>query len=73
MINSDKEVVAKAVTEAAVKDAGYESLDAAAAEKVAFVFMGHGTSHTCKGELQPDADHHADLGYNQCVHRHRGG
>ena len=34
VINSDKEVVAKAVTEAAVKDAGYESLDAAAAEKV---------------------------------------
>ena len=32
VINSDKEVVAKAVTEAAVKDAGYESLDAAAAE-----------------------------------------
>ena len=27
VINSDKEVVAKAVTEAAVKDAGYESLD----------------------------------------------
>ena len=32
----------------AVKEAGYDSLDAAAADKVAFVFMGHGTSHTAK-------------------------
>ena len=31
-----------------MKEAGYDSLDAAAADKVAFVFMGHGTSHTAK-------------------------
>ena len=47
-INSDKEAVAKAITAAAVKDAGYASLDDAAADKTAFVFMGHGTSHTAK-------------------------
>ena len=48
VINADKEAVAKAVTAAAVKEAGYDSAAAAAADKTAFVFMGHGTSHTAK-------------------------
>ena len=48
VINADKEAVAKAITAEAVKMAGYDSLDAAAADKTAFVFMGHGTSHTAK-------------------------
>jgi len=48
VVNTDKGVVAKAITAEAVKAAGYESLEAAEADGVAFVFMGHGTSHTAK-------------------------
>jgi cobalamin biosynthesis Co2+ chelatase CbiK len=44
-VNTDKENVAVAITNAAMKAAGYDSLEAAAADGVAFVFMGHGTSH----------------------------
>ncbi len=46
VINADKAVVAEAVAEAAYTDAGYASMDAAAEDRVAFVFLGHGTSHT---------------------------
>ena len=45
-INEDKAAVAQAVTDAAVKSAGYDSMEAAAEDGTAFVFMGHGTSHT---------------------------
>ena len=31
-------------------------MEAAAEDGAAFVFMGHGTSHTAKVYLQPDAD-----------------
>lgn len=48
VINADKATVAKAVAEAACKDAGAASLDAAAADGTAFVFMGHGTAHVAK-------------------------
>lgn len=48
VLNEDKEAVAKAVTDEAVKTAGYESIDAAKEDGAAFVFMGHGTSHTAK-------------------------
>ena len=48
VINADKEAVAKAITAEAVKTAGFDSLDAAAKDGTAFVFMGHGTSHTAK-------------------------
>jgi cobalamin biosynthesis Co2+ chelatase CbiK/predicted small secreted protein len=46
VINEDKESVATAITAEAVKISGYESLEAAAADGAAFVFMGHGTHHT---------------------------
>ena len=64
VINADKEAVAKAVTAAAVKDAGFDSLDAAAEEKVAFVFMGHGTSHTAKVSYSQMQTTMQTLGYD---------
>ena len=64
VINADKEAVAKAVTAAAVKDAGFDSLDAAAEEKVAFVFMGHGTSHTAKVSYSQMQTTMQTLGYS---------
>ena len=48
VINADKEAVAAAITAEAVKVAGYDDAAAAAADGTAFVFMGHGTSHTAK-------------------------
>ena len=47
-INADKKATAVAVAAAAVKGAGFDSMDAAAKADTAFVFMGHGTSHTAK-------------------------
>jgi len=47
-VNEDKAAVAEAVVAAAVKDGRYKSLEQAAEQGVAFVFMGHGTSHTAK-------------------------
>ena len=58
------EAVAKAVTADAVKEAGYDSLDAAAADGVAFVFMGHGTSHTAKVSYSQMQTTMGTLGYN---------
>ncbi len=46
VINADKESVAVAITAEAVSESGYDSLEAANADGVAFVFMGHGTHHT---------------------------
>ena len=47
-INANKKATAVAITAAAVKDAGFDTLEAADKAKTAFVFMGHGTSHTAK-------------------------
>ena len=64
VINDDKKAVAEAVTAAAVRDAGYESIEAAKADGVAFVFMGHGTSHTAKVSYSQMQTQMADLGYD---------
>ena len=63
VINADKEAAAKAVVAAAVKDAGAASLEELDAAGTAFVFMGHGTSHTAKvtySQMQAQMD---ALGY----------
>ena len=63
-VNSDKETVAKALTAEAVKDAGYDGLDAAKEDGTAFVFMGHGTSHTAKVSYSQMQTQMKDLGYD---------
>lgn len=63
MINEDKESVAIAVTDAAVADAGYESMEAAAEDGTAFVFLGHGTSHTAKVSYSQMQTQMNELGY----------
>lgn len=63
VINSDKEAVAKALTQAAIKDAGYDNLDMAKEEGVAFVFVGHGTSHTAKVSYSQMQSQMGELGY----------
>lgn len=64
VINTDKAVVAEAITTEAVKDAGYDSLDAAKEDGVAFVFMGHGTSHTAKVSYSQMQTQMGELGYD---------
>ena len=63
-INEDKEAVAKAITAEAVEVAKYESLDAAKEDGAAFVFMGHGTSHTAKVSYSQMQTQMNNLGYD---------
>lgn len=64
VINEDKAAVAEAVTAEAVATAGYDSLDAAKEDGVAFVFMGHGTSHTAKVSYSQMQTQMKELGYD---------
>ena len=64
VINADKAVVAEAITTEAVKDTGYDSLDAAKEDGVAFVFLGHGTSHTAKVSYSQMQTQMGELGYD---------
>ncbi len=63
VINADKKAVAEAVTAAAVSDAGFDSLKAAKEAKTAFVFLGHGTSHTAKVSYSQMQTQMEELGY----------
>ena len=64
VINEDKKAVAKAVTAEAVATAGYDSVEAAAKDGTAFVFMGHGTSHTAKVSYSQMQTAMQTLGYD---------
>ena len=63
VVNDDKKAVAEELTAEAVKTAGYDSLDAAKEDGMAFVFMGHGTSHTAKVSYSQMQTQMNELGY----------
>ena len=64
VVNEDKAAVAEAITAEAVKTAGFDSLEAAKEDGAAFVFMGHGTSHTAKISYSQMAAQMEKLGYD---------
>ena len=64
VINADKKAVAETLTAEAVKTAGYDSLEAAKDDGVAFVFMGHGTAHVAKVSYSQMQAQMEDLGYD---------
>ena len=63
VINDDKKAVAQAITDEACKEAGYDSMEAAAEDGTAFVFMGHGTSHTANVTYDQMQTQMNDLGF----------
>ncbi len=63
-INADKKAVAEYVTAAALSIAGYDDTKAAADDGVAFVFMGHGTSHTANVTYNQMQTQMNELGYD---------
>ena len=63
VINDDKKAVAQAVTDAAIVEAGYDSMEAAAEDGTAFVFLGHGTSHEAKVSYSQMQTQMEDLGF----------
>ena len=64
VVNEDKKAVAELITAEAVKTAGFDSLDAAKEDGTAFVFMGHGTSHTAKVSYSQMQAQMNNLGYD---------
>ena len=64
VVNTDKEATAKAVVAEAVAVSDYDSLDAAAADGTAFVFLGHGTSHDAAVTYDQMQEQMKQLGYS---------
>lgn len=64
VINADKEAVAKAVVAETIKEAGFSDANAAKEAKTAFVFLGHGTSHTAKVSYSQMQTQMKELGYD---------
>ena len=64
VINADKEAVAQAVVAAAAADAGFADAAEAAAQKTAFVLMGHGTAHVAKVSYSQMQTQMQTLGYD---------
>ena len=63
VINEDKAAVAQAISDQALSVAGYSSMEEAAADGMAFVFMGHGTSHNAKVTYSQMQTQMEKLGY----------
>ncbi len=63
VINDDKKAVAQAITDAACQEAGFDDMKAAADAGTAFVFMGHGTSHTANVTYDQMQTQMNDLGF----------
>lgn len=64
VINEDKKIVSEAVVDAAVADAGYDSVAAADDDGTAFVLMGHGTSHVANVTYTQVQNQMKALGYD---------
>ena len=69
-INEDKKAVAETLTAEAVKVAGFDSIEAADEAGTAFVFMGHGTSHTAKVSYSQMQAQMERAGIQECVYRY---
>ncbi len=63
VVNEDKAAAAEAVVAEAMQTAGYDDAAAAAADGVALVLMGHGTSHTASITYDQMQTQMNELGY----------
>ena len=64
VINADKTAAALSVTFQAVSESEYDTLEDAAEDGTAFVFMGHGTAHVAKVTYSQMATQMKELGFN---------